>query len=55
MAVVLGFIGVKLIAEFFGIDVPTEISLGMVLVLLGSGVGLSIYEKEQVGSINLEE
>ena len=55
VAVVLGFIGVKLIAEFFGIDVPTEISLGMVLVLLGSGVGLSIYEKEQVGSINLEE
>ena len=61
VAVVLGFIGVKLIAEFFGIDVPTEISLGMVLVFLGSGVGLSIYEKEQeikgqVGSsINLEE
>jgi predicted tellurium resistance membrane protein TerC len=47
VAVVLGFIGCKMIAEFLGIEVPTEISLGMVLVVLGSGIGLSVYEKEQ--------
>jgi predicted tellurium resistance membrane protein TerC len=47
VAIVLGFIGVKMVAEFFGILVPTELSLGVVLTLLSGGVGLSIYDKEE--------
>jgi hypothetical protein len=47
VAIVLGFIGVKMVAEFFGILVPTELSLGVVLTLLSGGVGLSLYDKEE--------
>lgn len=44
IAVVLGFIGVKLIGEFAGIDVPTIASLLFVLTVLGTGIGASILE-----------
>ena len=47
VAIVLGFIGSKMVAEYFGIYVPTEFSLGVVLTFLSSGVGLSIYSKNQ--------
>ena len=46
VAAVLGFIGVKMIVEYFGIHVPTELSLGVVLTVLGSGIGLSILESK---------
>lgn len=39
VAVVLGFVGAKLAAEYFGVDVPNEVSLGVILSLLGVGVG----------------
>lgn len=42
VAVVLGFIGVKLILEYFGIIIPVEASLITVAGLLSTGVGLSI-------------
>jgi predicted tellurium resistance membrane protein TerC len=47
VAVVLGFIGSKMVLEYFGICIPTELSLGVVLTFLSSGVGLSIYSKNQ--------
>ncbi len=47
VAVVLGFIGSKMVAEYFGIYLPTELSLGVVLTFLSGGVGLSIYSKNQ--------
>ena len=47
VAIVLGFIGVKMVAEFFGFLVPTELSLVVVLTLLSGGVGLSLYNKEE--------
>lgn len=47
VAVVLGFIGAKMIAEYFGYVVPTEVALGVVLTCLGTGVGLSVWEKQQ--------
>lgn len=47
VALVLGFIGSKMIAEYVGYDVPTIISLSVVATLLGSGIMLSIYEKNQ--------
>jgi predicted tellurium resistance membrane protein TerC len=45
VAVVLGFIGSKMVAEFFGVEVPTEVSLGVVATLLGGGVGASLLDK----------
>ena len=45
VAVVLGFIGFKMIAEYFGYCIPTEIALFAVAGLLGTGVGLSVWEK----------
>ena len=44
IAVVLGFIGVKLIGEFGGYEIPTVSSLLIVLGVLGTGVGLSVLE-----------
>jgi len=41
VAVVLGFIGAKLVLEFAGVEVPTDVSLGVVASLLAGGVGLS--------------
>ena len=46
VAVILGFIGGKLIAEYFGVCIGTEISLGVVVSLLGIGVGASILDKD---------
>jgi predicted tellurium resistance membrane protein TerC len=47
VAVVLGFIGSKMIVEFFGFPIPTELSLGVVLTLISGGVFLSVWEKER--------
>ena len=44
VAIILGFIGSKMIAEYFGYEVPTEASLGVVLSLLAGGIGLSLWE-----------
>lgn len=44
IAVVLAFIGAKLIASFGGYEVPTVSSLIFVLGTLGTGVGLSVME-----------
>jgi predicted tellurium resistance membrane protein TerC len=45
VALVLGFIGGKMIAEFFGYEVPTAAALGVVATLLSGGVGASVWEK----------
>ncbi|EJK75512.1 hypothetical protein THAOC_02764 [Thalassiosira oceanica] len=47
VGVVLGFIGSKMIAEYFGTEVPTEIALGVVATVLSGGVGLSVWERRQ--------
>merc|ERR1712157_179168 len=47
VAIVLGFIGTKMFAEFFGIYVPTILSLGIVITMISSGCLLSIYEKNR--------
>jgi len=44
IAVVLGFIGVKLIGEFAGFEISTVSSLLVVLGVLGTGVGASVLE-----------
>ncbi|EEF37172.1 Protein alx, putative [Ricinus communis] len=45
IAVVLGFIGCKMILDFFGIHVSTEASLGVVATSLSAGVVLSLLKK----------
>ncbi|KAJ9181647.1 hypothetical protein P3X46_009755 [Hevea brasiliensis] len=45
IAVVLGFIGCKMILDFFGIHVSTEVSLGFVATSLSAGVLLSLLKK----------
>ena len=47
VGIVLGFIGSKMIAEYFGAEIPTEAALGVVATLLSGGVGLSVWEKNQ--------
>ena len=47
VAVVLGFIGSKMIAEYYGFCIPTEAALAVVVSMLGTGVGLSVWEKKQ--------
>ncbi len=42
MALVLGFVGVKILADFGGYHVPTGVSLGVVAGILGLGVGTSL-------------
>ncbi|KAJ0088107.1 hypothetical protein Patl1_31988 [Pistacia atlantica] len=45
IAVVLGFIGCKMILDFFGFHVSTEASLGFVATSLSAGVLLSLMKK----------
>jgi TerC family integral membrane protein len=44
---VLGFIGCKMVVDFFGYHTPTEISLGFVATILGTGVLLSFVTKSE--------
>ena len=49
VAVVLGFIGAKMVADLAGAHIPTSTSLAVVLTSLGAGIGLSLaypLEKE---------
>ncbi|GBG86557.1 hypothetical protein CBR_g41620 [Chara braunii] len=47
VALVLGFIGSKMIAEYLGEHIPTTVSLAVVMVTLGTGVLLSFKDQEQ--------
>ena len=42
VALVLGFVGVKIVADFGGLHLPTEASLGVVASILATGVGASL-------------
>jgi len=54
VAVVLAFIGGKMIAEYFGFGVSTETALAVIVVLLGIGVGLSLSEKQDAQATEVE-
>ncbi|XP_056685170.1 thylakoid membrane protein TERC, chloroplastic isoform X4 [Spinacia oleracea] len=47
IAVVLGFIGLKMILDYFGFHVGTEVSLGFVATSLTTGVLLSLVKKSE--------
>jgi predicted tellurium resistance membrane protein TerC len=46
VAIVLGFIGGKMIDEYCGYYIPTNLALGVVMTTLGSGIGLSVLEQQ---------
>ncbi|XAR69015.1 hypothetical protein NMG60_11000454 [Bertholletia excelsa] len=46
IGVVLGFIGCKMISDFFGYHISTEASLGFVATTLGAGVFLSLMKSD---------
>jgi len=47
VAAVLGFVGLKLVVEFFGYEISSPISLGVIGILLGTGIGASLLEKQE--------
>ena len=47
VALVLGFIGLKMIAEFGGVEVRTDVSLLVVGLVLGGGVAASVLLPEE--------
>ncbi|KAG8465634.1 hypothetical protein KFE25_002941 [Diacronema lutheri] len=48
VALVLGFVGSKMVAEFFGHEVSISTSLGAIVLILAAGVGLSILLPAEV-------
>ncbi|KAJ4965758.1 hypothetical protein NE237_017607 [Protea cynaroides] len=50
ISIVLGFIGSKMILDFFGYHVPSEVSPGCVATCLGGGVLLSLMRKSSKGT-----
>lgn len=48
VAIVLGFVGLKLGVEVFGFEVSSLFSLGVIVTTLGGGVGLSLLAAEEV-------
>jgi predicted tellurium resistance membrane protein TerC len=45
VALILAFIGAKMIAEYFGYTIPTEEALAVIISLLSVGVGASVLDK----------
>ncbi len=50
VALVLGFIGAKMVADFAGYHVPTTTSLGVVVTTLAGGVAASLWLPGKAGS-----
>ena len=47
VALILAFIGGKMIAEYFGYIIPTEAALAVIISLLSVGVGASVLDKRK--------
>jgi predicted tellurium resistance membrane protein TerC len=47
VAWVLGFIGVKMVLEYFNYSIPTPVALGVVASALSIGVGASVVAKQK--------
>lgn len=54
VALVLGFIGSKLVAEYAGYNIPMTLSLVIVLSMLGGGVGLSLLVADDEDSVKVD-
>ena len=47
VALILGFVGVKMLAEYFHVHIPTATSLAIICATLGGGVALSLLDKRR--------
>jgi predicted tellurium resistance membrane protein TerC len=47
VAWVLGFIGVKMVLEYFNYSIPTPVALGVVAAALSIGIGASVVAKQK--------
>lgn len=47
VALVLGFVGAKILADYGGYHVPTDVSLGVVAGILALGVGASVVSPKK--------
>lgn len=54
VAVILAFIGGKMIAEYFGYAIATEKALVVILSLLGLGIGASLLDREQAKTVDVD-
>lgn len=43
VALILGFVGLKMLGEYYHVHIPTSYSLGVIVATLGGGVGLSLW------------
>ena len=50
IAIVLVFIGVKMLIEYFHIDIPIWVSLLVIIVCIGSSMLLSLYKQKKIPS-----
>lgn len=57
IAIVLVFIGIKMLIEFFHIKIPISASLGVIVACLGTAIGYSMYKAKHapVAEIDLEK
>ena len=54
VAVILAFIGGKMIAEYFGYAIAAEKALVVILSLLGLGIGASLLDREQAKTVDVD-
>ena len=54
VALVLGFIGSKMILEYFGYVIPTAVALEFVAFLLSGGIALSIWDRRKAKAVDEE-
>ena len=50
VAAILGFVGMKMVAEYFGIHVSSFLSLAVILALLAAGTAASIAHNRRSGA-----
>jgi len=49
-AIILGFVGLKLVLEVAGFEISSAISLAVIVLTLGTGISLSLLrEQEETG------
>jgi predicted tellurium resistance membrane protein TerC len=51
VALVLGFIGGKMVVEYAGYEIPTSVALCIVASVISTGVGLSLWDRRRQNTV----
>merc|ERR1719217_924844 len=51
VALILGFVGVKMVFEFFHVHVSSGLSLGVIMLLLGAGTAASLVHNRRANDL----